>query len=324
MKNLIAESWNAAVLDSSAGKTICGQSWLDCYIESLNKSDKSKVSYNEASNFYHFGDGKRVCSMKSVKLPAVIGQQPVTTESDVVYCDVPLLMCRSSMKRANMHLNFENDTANTFSQDINLIVTKSGHYAIPLTVPRKLLHEFERNGSVNITLSSKHSTSKTAIANKLHCQFTHPPPEKLLCLLNSAGDPWSEDEELKNEIKLISKNCLTCKLYKKPAHKKPTVGLPNASRFQELVATDLKFYKGKIILHLVDHATRLSLSSLVPSKKPDVIIKSILKNWISVFGSADQFLSMVVSLQMKNSWKCVKVSTSTSKPRVLSLLGQMA
>ena len=53
----------------------------------------------------------------------------------------------------------------------------------------------------------------------------------------------------------------------------------------------LKFYKGKIILHLVDHATRLSVSSLVPSKKPDVIIESILKNWISVFGSADQFLS---------------------------------
>ena len=54
---------------------------------------------------------------------------------------------------------------------------------------------------------------------------------------------------------------------------------------------DLKFYTGKIILHLVGHATRLSASSLVPSKKPDVIIESILKNWISVFGLADQFLS---------------------------------
>ena len=143
LKNLVAESWNAAVLDSGASKNACGQSWLDCYIESLNESDKSKVSYNEASNFYRFGDGKRVCSMKSVKLPADIGQQPVTTESDVVDCDIPLFMSRSSMKRANMHLNFENDTANAFNQDINLIVTKSGHYAISLTVPRQSLHEFE-------------------------------------------------------------------------------------------------------------------------------------------------------------------------------------
>ena len=154
LKNLVAESWNAAVLDSGATKTVCGQSWLDCYIESLNESDKSKVSYNDTSNFYHFGDGTTVCSTKSVKLPAVIGQKPVTTESDVIDCDISLLMLRSSMKRVNMHLNFENDTANAFTQDINLIVTKSGHYAIPLTVPRQLLHEFERNSSVNIIFSA--------------------------------------------------------------------------------------------------------------------------------------------------------------------------
>ena len=141
-----------------------------------------------------------------------------------------------------------------------------------------------------ITLSAEHSTSKTAIASKLHRQFAHPPPENLLRLFNSAGNPWSEDEELKNEIKLTSKTCSTCRLYKKPAPK-PIVGLPSASRFQEFVAMDLKFYKGKIILHLVDHAARLSVSSLVPSKKPDVIIESIFKNWISAFSSADQFLS---------------------------------
>ena len=199
--------------------------------------------------------------MRSVKLCAVIGQQPVTIESDVVDCDVPLLMSRSSMKRANMHLNFENDAANALNQDISLIVNKSGHYAIPLTV-----HEFERNGNVNITLSAEHSMSKTAIANKLHRQFVHPPPEKLFRLLNSARNPWSEDEELKNEIKLISENCSTCKLYKKPAPK-PIVGLPNASRFQELVAMDLKFYNSKIILHLVDHTTISSVYSLVLQRR---------------------------------------------------------
>ena len=34
-------------------------------------------------------------------------------------------------------------------------------------------------------------------------------------------------------------------------------GLPLASSFQECVAMDLKFYHNKILLHLVDHATRL-------------------------------------------------------------------
>ena len=54
---------------------------------------------------------------------------------------------------------------------------------------------------------------------------------------------------------------------------------------------DLKFYKGKVILHLVDHVTGLSVHSLVPSKKTDVVIESSLNNWISVFGLANQCLS---------------------------------
>ena len=64
-----------------------------------------------------------------------------------------------------------------------------------------------------------------------------------------------------------------------------------ASRFQEYVAMDLKFYKGKILLHLIDHATRLSKSTVNPSKNPDVILQAILKNWLSVYGAAVKFLS---------------------------------
>ena len=67
--------------DSGTSKTVCGQTWLECYIGSLNKHDKSKVSHHKALNFYRFGDGKRVCSTKRVKLPAVIENQPVTIES---------------------------------------------------------------------------------------------------------------------------------------------------------------------------------------------------------------------------------------------------
>ena len=54
---------------------------------------------------------------------------------------------------------------------------------------------------------------------------------------------------------------------------------------------DLKFYQGKIILHLIDHATRLSAAVEGPSKHPESIIKAIFGNWISVYGSAEKFLS---------------------------------
>ena len=106
-----------------------------------------------------------------------------------------------------MHLNFEDDNAHVFNKDIDLIITNSGHYAIPLTIPRQMLQKFERNANVNITLSAEHTKSKTAIANKLHPQFAHPPPEKFIRLLNSAGTPRSDEQKLKEEIKHISKGC---------------------------------------------------------------------------------------------------------------------
>ena len=63
-----------------------------------------------------------------------------------------------------------------------------------------------------------------------------------------------------------------------------------ATCFQDTVAMDLKFYKGKILLHLIDHATHLSACTRVPSKHQESIIKGIFTHWISVYGPAKQFL----------------------------------
>ena len=56
---------------------------------------------------------------------------------------------------------------------------------------------------------------------------------------------------------------------------------------------DLKFYRGKILLHLADHATQLSAASVIPSKDLCVIIKYmyIFRIWIQIYGSAEKFLT---------------------------------
>ena len=64
-----------------------------------------------------------------------------------------------------------------------------------------------------------------------------------------------------------------------------------ATSFQECVAMDLKFYKGKILLHLIDHATRLSVSSFVKSKEPETILNGIFKSWIQIYGAPEKFLT---------------------------------
>ena len=54
---------------------------------------------------------------------------------------------------------------------------------------------------------------------------------------------------------------------------------------------DLKFYHKKLLLHLVDHATRLSVTTVIPLNHPDTIIKAIFSCWIQIYGSAEKLLT---------------------------------
>ena len=138
--------------------------------------------------------------------------------------------------------------------------------------------------NTNITLvATENNKSKNDIAIKLHWEFAHPSPEKLLKLLNSAADPWQSDEELKKLIKKVSDECAICTIYRKTP-KRPAVGLPVASSFQKCIGMDLKF---RILLHFIDHATRLSVPGFVKSKETEVILKS----QIQIYGAPEKFLT---------------------------------
>ena len=52
-----------------------------------------------------------------------------------------------------------------------------------------------------------------------------------------------------------------------------------------------KFYKGRILLNSIDHATRLSLPRFVKSKQPQVILKAIFKSCIQIYGTAEKFFT---------------------------------
>lgn len=290
MKSLVAETWSSALLDCGASKTVCGTEWLEQYKQCLPQESLDKIETSESSSTFRFGDGKRVTSQKVVSLPAIIGHTEVLINTDVVDSDIPLLLSRDSMKKANMNLDFESDTMTAFGEKIPLINTISGHYAIPIAKPVYLANELENGSISNITLAVTEDKSNTEIAIKLHRQFAHASKEKLLNLVKNAGHPWCNNQNLKEEIKKVCNDCKTCTIYKKPPAR-PVVALPTASRFKDTVALDLKFYNGSILIHMIDHATRLSASSVIPNKKPETIVKHILKNFLQVYGQAKTFLS---------------------------------
>ena len=134
MKNLIGESFGMAVLDSGCTKSVTGEMWLDEYLQTLSEQDRLQVSERSNDATFRFGDGVEVTSSKLVKFPVVTGSQKFFIEADVVKNELPLLLSRQSMKRAEMIINFSNDTVNVGGKDIiKLTCTTSGHYCLPLT-----------------------------------------------------------------------------------------------------------------------------------------------------------------------------------------------
>ena len=293
LKTLLADTWSCAVLDCGATSTVCGTKWFDEFKSSLSPDLQNKITIEESSKPFRFGDGVIVNSTKRASIPAFIGQNYVQIVTEIVEANIPLLLSIESLKKGKFTLEFGSDQLIGLGQKINLHTATNGLYALPLTKNRQLMTNFvtsEDQSEFPIAFKVASVKSDKEIALKLHRSFAHPSAERLLRMINAAGSQWSSNENLKEEIRQVSENCEVCKIYKK-APARPAVGLPSASEFNEMVAMDLKQYNSKIILHLVDLCTRLSAACLIPNKKPSTIVNAIFKIWISVYGSPIKFMS---------------------------------
>jgi len=290
LKSLVSETWGSLVLDCGASSTVCGQTWLDEFKSSLNAADRAKISYSESTKPFRFGDGNIVRSNTRATIPAYIGEKQVFINTDVVNADIPLLFSNTALKKGNMGVNFGDDSINAFGQKLPLQITSNGLYSLPITRSSQLINNLADKEDKSVILAVNEGKSDNAIATKLHRCFAHPSAERLLRLVNHAGERWSQNANLKQEISKVTEACEVCKVFKKPPPR-PVVALPQASEFQETVAMDLKQYQSKQILHLIDACTRLSAATFIPNKKRDTIVTAILRVWISVYGSPQQILT---------------------------------
>ena len=53
---------NCAILDSACSSTVCGQNWMDSYINSLNEVDRKKIKQTTGERTFKFGGGTRLKS----------------------------------------------------------------------------------------------------------------------------------------------------------------------------------------------------------------------------------------------------------------------
>ena len=134
-------------------------------------------------------------------------------------------------------------------------------------------------GHTEMIMLAGDNTNTRAIADKLHKQFAHPSPEKLIRLVRQSG---ITDKKLEREINSVTKQCITCLKHRRTPPR-PVVSLPMSSKFNDVVAMDLKSWGKSYFLVMVDMATRFCTATVVHNKKPSTIIRGLFTNWISFF-----------------------------------------
>ena len=194
MRVFVGETLSCAVLDSGCTQTVCGRKWLECYRDSLSNEDI--VEEKPSTVAFKFGSGKPVTSTKRTVILAVIGSKEVNLETDMIDVDIPLLMSKSAMKKAETVQNFNEDCVTMFGEQQPLLKTSSGHYATPITMSRKAA-DSEANQDLSeeyylLTSDVKTRKEKECVVNKLHRKCCYCSSHRLKQLMKTSG-LWKDD-----------------------------------------------------------------------------------------------------------------------------------
>ena len=116
----LKETLNCAVLDCGCVRSVCGNKGLESYVKSLAPDDVKSIQEVPSHTRFRFGVGGLVYeSEKRVTFPATIGTRKVFLEADLINCDLPLLLSKESMKKADTQINFRKDEVTTLGPKLN-------------------------------------------------------------------------------------------------------------------------------------------------------------------------------------------------------------
>ena len=286
------ETFGCGLLDSGCTKTVCGDEWLETYLDTLGVDEIKEVKFEDSDARFKFGSDHVYNSISKVTFPATLGSVDVLITADVVNTNIPLLLSKSTMKKAKTVIDFGNDTVRMFGKKVKLLHTsRGGHYCVSLNKKVDITYGIGDPSMVyfvNIKkIKNLPAAEKSSIAVKVHKQFCHCSGKRLRKLFLDAG---VKDKEMLKLVEEVKSNCKLCEKYGSTPPK-PVVTMPFAKTFNESVAMDLKDINSKHVLHLIDHMTRYSAACVVPSKKKEVIVAAVLKIWICLFGCPDKILS---------------------------------
>ena len=111
-------------------KTIAGELWLQNYLKNLDDTSLDQEEIFESHKVFKFGDGRKVIATSKAKLPFQIGNTKCFINAEIVQEKIPLLLSKTSLKKAGTRLNLQNDNNKMFNEDVEVTTSNNGHYAI--------------------------------------------------------------------------------------------------------------------------------------------------------------------------------------------------
>ena len=210
----------------------------------------------------------------------------IQLEFHVVNTDIPLLLSLKTMKTMGLQINFETDKVILDGEDFDLETTSTGHYTLTLNAKNMEVSSDVFVNTVSECVKAPNLDMKKK-ALKLHRRFAHASSKRIIGLLRKAG---KSDKELEEELEKLQRSCDFCLKHQR-ASPIPSVCLPLASEFNELVSMDLKLINGVWILHCIDYLTRFSVAHTVRSHDPNEVIEKFFIIWISLFGPPQRILT---------------------------------
>ena len=157
----MGKTLNHAVLDSGCKKGVCAFSWLDNYLETLSPEDRENVLEKQSKTKFRFGDGETLGYLKSVVILVQIGDNETTIQIDAVSCELPPLLRKDAVKKANTKVDLTNDKISILGQEMDIRFTTSGHYSILMSKRYENLNKYSQENYDNFSLSNDHVALKT-------------------------------------------------------------------------------------------------------------------------------------------------------------------
>ena len=185
---------------------------------------------------FKFGEINIIKFIKIVDIPMKIASVPVILTTDVIDYDIPLLLSKETMEKANSKINFKEDKGYNFGKKVDIKLSSSRYYCIDIKNETSAQADNSKIVLLCTSLRDISKDEKYKVALKPHTQFAHPHSDKIKALLRGAD---RTDNELEKYLVDIDTSCYICIKYKK-AKSRQCVGPPMAQCFNETVAMDLK------------------------------------------------------------------------------------